>query len=194
MTYQIISKLNTLHRPVLGYGPGNIENLTSGRSYYSVSSTKTPIEEQPDFFILYFPKSPIIVKAISIVPAIDVYPIKWSISVSHDNNSYTTLIDSDKPICHDWYDIYNESLCCGSTEKITFSVPDTSKQTHPSSFFKFQLANNTYYEEGTRIFSKLIYFRRFEIIGSFYVQFPPITYISRFRFYSDILFLSILLI
>ena len=171
MSFQLISKIRSLHLPLEAYGPGSVENLTLGSRYYSVDNPNNT--NQQDFFIIYFPITPVYISSFSVLIRTDVFPISWSLSMSSNNSSYVTVKESNESFCSKqyWEDYHYYSYICSKPEKMTFQI-DSQNQPSSSHFVKFQIHENTWNETDYDAYKKLMNFANFELIGSFYVKFP----------------------
>ena len=191
MTYHLISKIGSLHHQITCEGPGNVSALLKGKTYYSVTSGSIPYDQYPDSFILYFPHTPIFIKSITIQINEDVFPTEWHLSVSYDNTSYTSLIESTEPLCskENWRKYNENSISCSISEIKTIFVQ--SEQPSSSYFLKFGVTNTTWMEPSYPAYKKLMTFKYFEVNGLFYVQFPPQTYIHQHKIMNIFMFLFI---
>ena len=190
MHFPLISKIGSLHLPLEAYGPGSVQNLILGKSYYSVTNHSNT--NQQDFFIIHFPVTPVFIKSFSVRISRDVIPISWSLSVSSDNSSYVTVKESNESFClKQYWEEYNYySYLCSHSEKMTFQV-DSYNQPSSSHFVKFQLHENTWKETVYDGYRKLMSFSSFELIGSFYVKFPQtLKYTTRHYYVLFLIFFT----
>ena len=173
MPYKLISKIQKLNYPIFCYGPGNVSQLLQwGLQYYSILNTSINYEEQSTEFIIHFPFTPVFIHKVTTKVRMDVFPTKWALSVSSDNDTYTPIIDSQQPLCK--YQYQNDDdparTLCTEYDENTIEA-DKINQPHSSYFVKFKLLENSYHSDAIKIYQKLIVFLGYELTGEFFIRF-----------------------
>ena len=191
MPYKLISKIQKLNYPFFCYGPGNVSQLLQwGLHYYSILNTSINYEEQSTEFIIHFPYTPVFIHKVTIKVRPDVFPTKWALSVSSDNDTYTPIIDSEQPLCKYQYQNDDDPVrtLCTEYDENTIEA-DTTNQPHSSYFIKFKLIENTYHANNTinKIYQKLINFAGYELTGEFFIRFKHHSF-SKIKLMKQILY------
>ena len=187
----MIRRAQKLGYKVNVYAPGNSEVLlkygNENRYYSYVNSEKTENKE----IIFHFPESPVNVKKIKIETAFDVFPNKWEIQISRDNETYESLKQSNEPFCKKEYtvDYFEKSYACSIADENIFVV--SRREDQHAYFVKFVMISNTYYDSSN--YANLITLFGFELIGDLYIKFKPCSFQKK-SFINHYLFIFVLTI
>ena len=153
------------YQPIV-YSPYNLnENLLIWGSQYSSEFNKKIDNE----FTIFFQKVAIKVKSYKImITNKDVYPIKWYLAVSNNNQTWKNISNVDEHFCkkENQESLYTASIKCKINETRTF---DTTDHQGYYQFVKFHLIENTYYETSD-FWKKLIIIFGFKLYGNIFGQ------------------------
>lgn len=180
MTYKnIILLLDRLNIDYHIYAD-RIERLKWGTEYYSYQNPDNEI-------IFYFPESPIKIHQVLLRPGRDVFPVKWTLSISNDNESYVPIIENGTKPCHDSEIqlFQKKSQSCKKYDPLSF---DTVIESTFSYYIKFKLIENSYYEAPESRFKNLICINGIDFVGEFLSEF---NFASHFKDSNSQIFLLV---
>ena len=153
------------YQPIVYSLSNTNKNLLIWGSQYSSEFNNTIDNE----FTIFFQKVAIKVKSYKImITNLDVYPVKWYLAVSNNNQTWKNISNVDENICKEENQetMHTISIKCKINEAKTFST--TNHQGYYQ-FVKFHMIENTHYETGD-FWKKLIKISGFELQGNIFSQ------------------------
>ena len=137
-------RINSIEAYVPSGSTGNV--LKWGSIYHSRSTLKRSDSSYKGSFIIHFKHYFVHIDSYETRSNnIDVYPIKWTLSVSNDNSTWETISTSNDSFCSsNSYKVKNmNKYFCSISETKHFST----KYSGYDSFVMFNLTENSYYDD-----------------------------------------------
>jgi hypothetical protein len=122
-------------------------------------------------FIFFFKDSPVNVESYDIVTStVDVFPIKWTISGSHDNKTWTIIDSKNESLCSPENYVSRDNGIkdfCSVVEVKHYSLTYPNREYYQ--YIMFHLLNNSFYPESS-IWKDTFVINGFELNGDFFMS------------------------